>query len=256
MSGNSNVLIDRSREFMWRNKLSKEQEVLYDEILETIAGQTVKEIYTCLDSKSLTFVFKAIDRDYPEYGFYWNHDLCVFERRGGYKIKIQYRYSAEMVREKLHKINRYIEENIMPYVYWKRCNTDKEIVAAVYEYLARRVTYSKKRDDGTYPHCAYTIETLLNQVGVCQGVSLSMQYILRQYQIDCLYISGYTSGDVIKHPDDSTHGWLLVRLDGRFYHLDLTWDLNKNGFDYFLLNDREIRAKDHRWNAKRFPKAG
>lgn len=253
------IFIDRGRELMWRNKISEEQKALYDEILDALINFKVKTIFSNLKREIFWEAIRAVELDYPEYVFYWNQDDYVYKYRGMEKreVRMKYRYAPETARRKIKDMNEYIERNIIPYVYQKECRTDKEIVAAIYEYLAKRVTYSKnKKKDGSFDFHDYTLETLLNHVGVCQGVAVTMQYILRQYQIDCLCITGYTPEDKVKHPDEATHTWCLVRLDGTFYHLDLTWDLAKNQFLYFLLNDNEIYARRHRWNKKKFPKAG
>lgn len=48
------------------------------------------------------------------------------------------------------------------------------------------------------------------------------------------------------------HAWNLVRLNGRWYHLDVTWDdpipdqAGRLRYDYYLLPDKLIK-KDHFW---------
>ena len=66
--------------------------------------------------------------------------------------------------------------------------------------------------------------------------------------------------------DDGTkgglHAWNLVKCDdGKWYHLDLTWDdedrntgklYDELSFDYFLLTDNEMQ-RTHGWIEKDYP---
>lgn len=51
--------------------------------------------------------------------------------------------------------------------------------------------------------------------------------------------------------DNGNHAWNIVKIGGKAYHLDMTWDINlsSNGvisYKYYLISDQEA-ARDHDW---------
>lgn len=250
-------------EYLARDYLSEKQIVLYDGIVELLKQHQESEVYTELNDDQIGEVIKSIIGDYPQYTFAWQNECDVIKRgrQVGRFVRIRYCYDKSKANVMRYSIDSYIRENIMPYVRQSGCKTERDIVAAIYEYLSRVFTYTEKKikKNGilVYPQGSYTLETLFNLEGVCQGIALSLIYILRMYEIDCLYIRGRTADDALEDNGGApTHGWCMVKLDGVYYHLDLTWDLHEKNFQYFLLTDAEIYERRHRWVEKEYPKAG
>lgn len=250
-------------EYMMRNYLLEKEISLYDQIVKLLEQHKEGSVYTELNDHGIEEVVKAITGDYPEYVFAWKNECEVVdcENQPGRIVKIQYHYDKSKTKVLRHSINTYIRDYIFPYVKNAGCRTEKEIVSTVYEYLSGRLVYTEKKivrnGKTTFPHYAYTLETLCNLEGVCQGIALSLIYILRMYEIECLYIRGRTdSDDPNANGGAPTHGWCMVKLDGVYYHLDLTWDLHKQEFSYFLLTDAEMYMRHHRWDYAEYPKAG
>jgi hypothetical protein len=59
---------------------------------------------------------------------------------------------------------------------------------------------------------------------------------------------------------DEHHAWNIVRIDGKFVHVDVFWDallqvkeFNGYCYDYFNLSDRNM-SRDHGWQQKGYPK--
>lgn len=79
---------------------------------------------------------------------------------------------------------------------------------------------------------------------VCVGYSLVLKKFLDELGIESRIISG----DVPGIPN-SGHEWNQVKIDGKWYNVDLTWDaktIRSGGkLEYFLLNDEEF-YKTHR----------
>ena len=107
--------------------------------------------------------------------------------------------------------------------------TEAEMVRAVYDFLTLNLTYTneKYQNGNSYPYASYTLERLLNRVGVCEGISVTFLYLLRQLQIECF---GYAS---------ETHAWNVVKLGDQHFFCDVTWDLREreNGrrYQYYML---------------------
>ena len=100
------------------------------------------------------------------------------------------------------------------------------------------------------PHSAFAVA--YEGKGVCQGYALLAQEMFNQLGIESKYIVGEVEGQ--------GHAWNLIKLDGNWYHLDVTWNDptpdrgNKVRYGYFLVSDRFI-AKDHTWIQGNYPAA-
>lgn len=108
----------------------------------------------------------------------------------------------------------------------------------LHDKLAEHVTYI----DGTNAHNAYG--ALVEGKAVCDGYAEALQYLLQRAGIQSFIAIGASV-----NPSTGTsegHAWNLVRIEGAYYHTDLTWD--DQGEDlfhaYFNQTDAVIK-EDH-----------
>ncbi|WP_342473224.1 transglutaminase domain-containing protein [Metasolibacillus sp. FSL H7-0170] len=120
-------------------------------------------------------------------------------------------------------------------------------VKYVNDYIVTNTVYNLNSEAS--PYTPYSI--LVNGEGVCEGYALTALLLLEELEIETKYISGEViSGEL--------HAWNLVKLDGEWYHLDVTWNDpvpdqgNKVFYNYFLISDQQI-SKDHFWDVSAFP---
>lgn len=72
---------------------------------------------------------------------------------------------------------------------------------------------------------------------VCAGYARAFQYMMQQLGIPCYYCTGYAGED---------HAWNIVKLDGDYYNVDVTWDdTEEPTYNFFNKSDREY-ASTHR----------
>ena len=107
----------------------------------------------------------------------------------------------------------------------------------LHDILCKRVSYSKVANKLSYT--AYG--ALVKGDAVCEGYTRAMQLLLYEFGINSTTVTGYAG---------QPHMWNLVELDGKWYHLDVTWNDTNNGYrhTYFNLTDPGI-SKDHIINA-------
>ncbi|MBQ4067265.1 MAG: hypothetical protein IJD22_06440 [Clostridia bacterium] len=85
---------------------------------------------------------------------------------------------------------------------------EKELI--VHDALAMLIEY----DDAEFAHSAYG--ALLEYIAVCEGYTYAFGYILAKLGILSHAVYGYSRNQL--------HTWNLVKIDGSFYYLDLTWN--------------------------------
>ncbi|MBB6732051.1 transglutaminase domain-containing protein [Cohnella zeiphila] len=115
---------------------------------------------------------------------------------------------------------------------------DHQKVKAVHDWVLLHVAY----DRTLRKHSAY--DALATGQTVCQGYA-SLTYLL-------LKKGGVTVRIAEGTVPTGSHAWNLVKLDGKWYHLDTTFDdpvpdvKGRTEYGYYLLTDAQIRA-DHKW---------
>ncbi|MEG0258673.1 MAG: DUF5050 domain-containing protein [Lysinibacillus sp.] len=126
---------------------------------------------------------------------------------------------------------------------------DFQKVKAVNDYIVSHTKYGENTKSS--PHSAYAL--LFEGQAVCQGYALLGYKMLDQLGFEVKYVVG-------KVNKTELHSWNLVKLSGKWYHLDPTWNdpvpnrLGTFSYDYFLVSDTQL-AKDHEWIKSDYPSA-
>lgn len=117
---------------------------------------------------------------------------------------------------------------------------DHEKVKAVHDYIILNTAYDESLNQAVNnPYHLLTKGTSL-----CGGYSRTAALLLKEAGIPARVISGTSRG--------VGHAWNLVKVDGHWFHLDVTWDdpipdvPGRIYYDYFLLPDKPLR-KTHFW---------
>ena len=85
--------------------------------------------------------------------------------------------------------------------------SDFDKIMAVHDYMALHYSY-----DTTYQN--HSISIMTTKTGVCQAYAYAFKHMMNILGIDCTYVKS----------DPMAHMWNLVKLDDKWYHIDLTWD--------------------------------
>ena len=136
--------------------------------------------------------------------------------------------------------------------------TDDQVLSMRNEFFNRAQWYLDKVDDNmsdfekalilhdelvlnaSYLLNGETYDLMVNGAGKCYGYSEVYAYLLAQVGID----------SEIVESEDMFHQWNKVKIDGEYYHVDVTWGdptPDKPGMvehTYFLLSDNEIENLD------------
>lgn len=163
---------------------------------------------------------------------YNSSDNIKLNYGGKYTIGIDIKkvYSDKEIKEINKVVDKVISEKIsndMPI---------KEKIKVIHDYIIDNTEYDKLKnaniDDKTYKsQTAYG--ALIQGYATCNGYSDAMAIFLNKINVINYKIS------------NSEHVWNLVYLDGKWYHLDLTWDdpiseKNVNRDLYFLITTEEL----------------
>ena len=172
----------------------------YKSSVEVARTTTEKDVYMAI---------RQVMRDNPDI-FWFSHQW----RYSRDDAKAHFRYTIDEKHNQ--KIRAQIDDVVqndfkLDYV---RSLSVKEQVMYVYKWIAL--------------YCNYTIHSAHNQTiysvfvyrhSVCTGIAKAAQYLLKQLNIESRLVFGKMNNSA----EDSRHCWLIVNLEGQWYHLDPTF---------------------------------
>lgn len=114
--------------------------------------------------------------------------------------------------------------------------SDYEKVYAIHDWLYKNVNYDtyNNRYNPSYPLQYTDYAALIDRCAVCQGFATAFYRLCLAAGLDARYVSSAVFN----------HGWNIVRVDGKYYEMDCTWDSNRreDGFTdlphYFLRGEQ------------------
>jgi Uncharacterized protein involved in cytokinesis, contains TGc (transglutaminase/protease-like) domain len=128
--------------------------------------------------------------------------------------------------------------------------SDDEKEKSIHDYIVANVKY----DTSLTRYSAYN--ALSEGKTVCQGYALLAFKMLKNAGIQNKIVEGTADNGY----ESESHAWNLVNLNGKWYHLDCTWDdpvpdiQGRVLYDYYNITDAQI-ALDHTWNHSSYPSA-
>ena len=152
-------------------------------------------------------------------------------------VEPKYEYSKGLVREYRDRVERLVDECA------RLEQTEFEKVRFVHDFCLERFKY-----DFEFSKESYTVLGLvLNNTAVCEGISKFAKLVFDRIGIKSLVVFGQAKNPINAGKFEN-HVWNIVKVEGNYYHLDITFDMTLmdkcKRYDYFLLNDKEIQ-KDH-----------
>ena len=112
--------------------------------------------------------------------------------------------------------------------------SDYEKVCGVYDYMCANITYDYANlKDTSYKLKYSAYAALVNKTAVCQGYAALLYRLLLELGVDNRVVTGIGNG--------GGHAWNILKLDGRYYNADSTWDAiwHQVGlpYNFFLRNE-------------------
>ncbi|WP_102347190.1 transglutaminase domain-containing protein [Bacillus sp. Marseille-P3661] len=182
--------------------------------------------HTVKNDEYLNYSFRGFNMSYKAYGS--NITITIVLRY--YETLAQMIYVDQYVTTIMKEIT-------------KPTMNDHEKVKAVHDFVVKNLSYDTSLiNNSPYP-------AIIEGTTACNGYAMLIYKMLQHAGIDVRLISGVASSRSFAVQN---HAWNMVKLEGRWYHLDATWNdpvPDEKGrvlYHYYLLSDQEI-SKDHSW---------
>ncbi len=116
---------------------------------------------------------------------------------------------------------------------------DYQTAKALHDWLVLNCKYDMRLYSGNMPDISYTAYGPLKYgTSVCAGYAKAYLALLESAGMEAEYVTGDT--------DRGGHAWNIVKVDGEWYHVDVTWDdptPDRAGYiryNYFLRSDKAL----------------
>ena len=195
----------------WFNQIPSELNETYRELYSRLSNhEDEAELYAGIPTETFWKVYHAVLADHPE--FFWIDSNIEATESGLTGNVIAYRTSPNLPAEQREEVRSRLEEAADACIgRIPEEASDYEKIKAVYEYLIDTVDYARG-----VPNNQNIQSALLDRQSVCAGYAKAFQYILHRMGMFCTYVTGKTTNG-----DD--HAWNIVRIDGQYYNVDVTW---------------------------------
>jgi len=172
-------------------------------------------------------VFEAVYNDHPQLFWLETGYSCKYLQDGScVEIILKYNRTADNLSDAKQEFESYARGILSGA--WA-LGSDAEMEQYVHDILMQMVEYDLRA-----PMNQSAYSALVQGRSVCAGYARAYQYLMQQLGIPCYYCTGYAG---------ENHAWNIVRLDGVYYNVDVTWDDTEPAtYDYFNKSDRQYAS--------------
>lgn len=167
---------------------------------------------------------------------------------GGKPVSAQFNFTLDYFTTKLKKQQADAKLKSLGASIKSKNKSEFDRVKAINEYLVLNTSYADATRYSGLTEDIYTSYGLLNnKLAVCQGYATAAYTMLKAAGLEVRYVVGDAYN---KNGVGEAHAWNKVKVDGKWYNLDVTWNdpvpnrPNTVSYQYFLLSDKALN-KDH-----------
>lgn len=219
------------------NSMSREEKAVYDGMLAGFSELRPSIRIPALPGKAVGDVFFRLRLDNPEIFYVTGNTFRMAQGADYMELRPEYMFDRQRVSSHKKAIDARLEKLLRPAMRLSPEEQEKYI----HDFICTGVRYDKLKK--SYSH--EIIGPLQNGVGVCEGIAKTVKLMCDRLGLECIIAISHAA------PGSSyLHAWNIIRLGGKHYHLDATFDttLSQGGeirYDYYNLCDKSV-FRDHR----------
>lgn len=227
----------------WRTTLNEEEQAVYDDIKEGYLQfrNAISPRIESLSTSRLKWIYCAVYQDHPE--IFWmdsynftNKFLKNDQVDTGKTINLYYTYT----KEEAVSVNEKMKQNYEPIIEEaQKQESDLDKIRFVHDTLVELGSYQKYTPEQRNEYQSI-VSLFRDRESVCAGYSLGFKMIM-----DRLDIESTVARDISNEEVSKNHIWNLVKQDGIWYNIDITWDQDnaiheKDVYAYFMLTHEKF----------------
>lgn len=125
---------------------------------------------------------------------------------------------------------------------------------AIYRWMVNSIVYDNDHYDPFVqmsPNSLNPYGPLIHGKGVCLGYATTFQLFMDMLDVECITVVGAANLSL------EDHAWNMVRLNGNWYCVDVTWDagVSQRYWRYFNVTSDWMADHNHQWDYSAIPEA-
>lgn len=247
-SDGKSKLKDYKNKFYY-NSLSAKEKKAYGIIYDTLKNgrkktdsmkdlhiyyEDIDRIFRCVVMENPQFL--QVSWNYSDWELAWNSDREIWEID---RLILEYGRELEDIKKTKDSFNETVKRIISGA---KKKDTDYERLKYIYDALQKITEYEDidyhEKKCNTEKYSVFNADSCpVHKKAICSGYSMSFCYLAQLLGYDCICVTG---------DSDGVHMWNAVKLNGKWYLLDLTWDdvygeqHGSLNYEYFLTNEKNM----------------
>lgn len=192
------------------NTLSAEERVLYDQVCDAIYGFKEDVTVSTTDKEELKRIYECVLADHGD--IFWSSGYTYHIWSRGDEI-VGFTLSPNFTMDESEKdeMARDIDTVLAQWLEGISLGaSDYEKAKYIYQTLINNVAY-----DSSASNNQNIISVFIDRATVCQGYANAAAYMAKWLGLQSSVVTGYANGEL--------HAWNLIRLDGEYYYMDVTW---------------------------------
>ncbi len=197
-----------------------------------------------ISQSEMQMVFDAYRRDRTEHFWLGNSYTMSTSELTVHSVTPKYIFEGAALAAARAEFDSAVEE-YLKLVEGVESEFERELI--LHDALAQNLTYVTGAENA---HNAYG--AIVQGRTVCEGYAEAFQYLLMRSGIQSFIINGSSI-----NPSTGTaegHAWNAVKIDGKFYHVDLTWNDQESGtFHAYFNQPTSVIEADHAIDSAVYP---
>ena len=225
-------------EAWYYTRLPKALKPVYHDIYEGLKKAESAITVPKLDGQTLADIYYQIRMDHPEIFYTVTFHTRAYAHADTLQLCPDYLFEGRQLQQQREAMKARVAK-------LARAAQDKneaDRLKYIHDFICENVRYDKLKK----PYSHEIIGPLGQGVGVCEGIAKSVKVLCDALDIPCVIaLCDNNPARRIRY----RHMWDVVRVGGKYYHLDATFDNSLGSpeeirYDYYLLGDSRV-FRDH-----------
>lgn len=190
--------------------LNETEKMVYNQMADCLLGFAAEVTLSTHIEDEAEQAFHCLMSDHPEIFWCSAYELTTYNI-SGVDSKYTFRPVYAMTQQEAAQYQAKIDAYVSACMTGVNGMTDEyEIAKYFYEYIIRNTDYNSAAENNQN-----ICSVFVDGESVCMGYSKAFQYLLQQTGIQSSIVSGTS--------ENEAHAWNLVRLNGIYSYVDITW---------------------------------